>query len=231
MLFKEDLGALGQGDFYNYAAPTLIEQLENIVQVEAGYLHSVALDSFGHVYVWGNNAHSQLGLHSAALHTPKRLRLSNIKKISAARHYTVALSHSGVVLAWGENHYQQLGVEHHILQEPTEILTGVSDIEAGEGGICVVHNKTLGVQGFSRYHSLTEFALPNTATSLSAGDECASVLLSNGLVLSLGGLFGAPHSYFFTRKPTVLTEAAELHFPGRVLSLHGKYSYFAALLA
>lgn len=45
IFFKEEAGALGQGNLYNYSIPTLIPNLEDVKQIEAGYYHALALTS------------------------------------------------------------------------------------------------------------------------------------------------------------------------------------------
>lgn len=45
MVFKDPLSPLGHNTICNFDLPTRIEGLENIVQVEAGYHHSLALTS------------------------------------------------------------------------------------------------------------------------------------------------------------------------------------------
>jgi alpha-tubulin suppressor-like RCC1 family protein len=45
LMFREIPGALGHGNMRNYYVPSLIEELEDVVQIEAGYYHSLALTS------------------------------------------------------------------------------------------------------------------------------------------------------------------------------------------
>lgn len=45
LFFHETPGALGQGDHKNYYIPTLIQDFDDILQIEAGFYHSLALAS------------------------------------------------------------------------------------------------------------------------------------------------------------------------------------------
>ena len=45
LVFHETPGPLGHGDFHNYYVPTIIERLDDIAQIQAGYYHGLALDS------------------------------------------------------------------------------------------------------------------------------------------------------------------------------------------
>jgi alpha-tubulin suppressor-like RCC1 family protein len=36
--------------------------LDNIVYIDAGFLHSMAIDKYGNFWVWGRNQKGQLGL-------------------------------------------------------------------------------------------------------------------------------------------------------------------------
>jgi len=45
LMFYEEPGALGQGDWHNYNIPTIVKDIEEVVSVEAGFYHSLALKS------------------------------------------------------------------------------------------------------------------------------------------------------------------------------------------
>ena len=64
-------GQLGNGNFdYNYSgAPVRVLKpgdvpLTNIVSIDAGFEHSLAIDRDDNVWVWGRNDEGQLGLGS-----------------------------------------------------------------------------------------------------------------------------------------------------------------------
>lgn len=54
---KNNMGQLGSGTLLDNHVPTLVKELKdvNIVQVDGGDEHSIALSNEGNVYVWGAN--------------------------------------------------------------------------------------------------------------------------------------------------------------------------------
>ncbi len=93
-------------------APRLVAGLTNITQIAGGTLHSLALDSNGKVWAWGNNFYGQLGNGSVENldATPTIVAgLPNAKAIGAGAGHSVALLTDGTAKAWGWNFYGQLG--------------------------------------------------------------------------------------------------------------------------
>jgi len=89
---------------------------KTITAIAAGYTHTVALDSDGKVYSWGQNTNGQLGNNSTshssvpvAVYTSGVLSGKTITAISAGGYTTIALDSDGKVYAWGYNNVGQLG--------------------------------------------------------------------------------------------------------------------------
>ena len=90
--------------------------LKDIIQIEAGAKHAVALRKDGTVWAWGNREEGAIGDGQ-----PKTLRpvkaigptqvpgLQGITQIAATRHHNLALRADGKVMAWGYNRDGQLG--------------------------------------------------------------------------------------------------------------------------
>ncbi|HET6407282.1 MAG TPA: hypothetical protein VFG14_05330, partial [Chthoniobacteraceae bacterium] len=84
----------------------------------AGDFHTVALQSSGALWGWGDNSVSQLGSVAMA----RELSPVNIAPphewaaVSAGRTHTVAIRKDGSLWAWGENDRGQLGIGHTNLQ-------------------------------------------------------------------------------------------------------------------
>ena len=62
------IGQLGKGTTDDSNVPICISEIEenrlngiNIVEISAGYVHTVAVDNQGKAYTWGNNEYKQLG--------------------------------------------------------------------------------------------------------------------------------------------------------------------------
>ncbi|EGZ26227.1 hypothetical protein PHYSODRAFT_486876 [Phytophthora sojae] len=96
--------------------PTVVEfpTPVQIVQVAAGGMHSLALDSSGGVWAWGCNEFGQLGINSEVetQHSPRRVALSaeiRVRDIAAGWAHSALVSTSGEVFTFGWGLYNQLG--------------------------------------------------------------------------------------------------------------------------
>ena len=93
---------------------------KNIVDIESGGSHSLALSSEGQVYAWGSNIHGELGVDEndenyndiEIMRTPillKNLENVKVKIISCGEIHSLALSENGDIYSWGDCSYGQLG--------------------------------------------------------------------------------------------------------------------------
>ncbi|MDZ7796529.1 MAG: T9SS type A sorting domain-containing protein [Candidatus Marinimicrobia bacterium] len=93
---------------------------KTITAIAAGYVHTVALDSDGKLYAWGDNYHGKLGVGDSSTinsNVPVEVDASGVlsgKTITAiaavaGSSHTLALDSDGKVYGWGDNHYGQLG--------------------------------------------------------------------------------------------------------------------------
>jgi len=133
--FGNYYGVLGiDSDKYYLTEKTLIQVkagdmntpsdlLQDIVTIDAGWTHSLALDSNGMVWAWGDNYHGQLGDSSTEPHsTPVKVLsgdqdpndpnapLKYIQSISAGRsgEHSLALDANGCVWAWGRTEFKRV---------------------------------------------------------------------------------------------------------------------------
>lgn len=93
--------------------PILIPTLKDIVQIDCGFGQSLALDANGHVWGWGKNSESQVGVEvngkpRQTVAEPMDLGLTNIVQIGCGGRYSMALDASGTLYLWGENDNGQL---------------------------------------------------------------------------------------------------------------------------
>ena len=114
-------GQLGNNDTVNSPIPvtadiTNVLANKTILQIEAGGLHSCALDSDGEAYCWGDNSHGQLGDGTTdnssipvAVNTDDALAGKTISRIAVGVFHTCAIASDGQVYCWGLNNYGQLG--------------------------------------------------------------------------------------------------------------------------
>ncbi len=83
--------------------------LKNIISIDAGIDHSLALDKYGNVWSWGNNSYGQLGIESNSSGnefkaTPVKVcnvDMSDVISISAGNRVSFAKDRFGNVWVWG----------------------------------------------------------------------------------------------------------------------------------
>ncbi len=112
------MGASGEPGRYPKPSitPVRVTGLANIIQIEAGAKHAVALRKDGTVWAWGTRDDGAIGDGE-----PKTLRpvmaigatqvtgLQGITRIAASGRHNLALRSDGKVMAWGLNRDGQLG--------------------------------------------------------------------------------------------------------------------------
>lgn len=109
---------LGLGRTTSRSVPTACQtvEIDKVIGVSAGKLHSICLKEDKTVWAWGNNAAGQVGQGSPTLTKPysiiKPVQVTNLKdviEISAGDEYNLALKQDGSVWSWGNNIMGNLG--------------------------------------------------------------------------------------------------------------------------
>jgi alpha-tubulin suppressor-like RCC1 family protein len=101
--------------FVLFATPSEFPQGTTITAIAAAGDHSMALDSQGNLWAWGNNANGQLGIGDQDVETstvPVKLPFpenTRFIKIAAGARHSLAIDSNGNVWAWGANLNGQLG--------------------------------------------------------------------------------------------------------------------------
>lgn len=139
-------GQLGTGEVGGptaaSAVPVVVSGLDdvNIVDVEAGYYHSLALTDTGDVYAWGRNQAAQLAradLQSRGVPTLISA-LANVVSISGGLSHSVAALDDGTVWAWGDNSQRQIGDDSGAFMRRTPVqvssASGMAPIETVKAG-------------------------------------------------------------------------------------------------
>ncbi|BAM79724.1 similar to UVB-resistance protein UVR8 [Cyanidioschyzon merolae strain 10D] len=172
-----------------------------IVAVECGYHHSVALSAIGVVYTCGWGAYGQLG-HGSCNDEPSLLAVTfrdehgnalpnlRIIKVASGDRHTLVLTDDGRIYGFGSNEYGQLGITMSCDQETAENPTSKQ---------CV----------FSEPRLLTGGALAGRRIAQIACGERHSVALSDqGEVICWGhgmsGQLGLGESITMTPTPQIL---------------------------
>jgi alpha-tubulin suppressor-like RCC1 family protein len=116
---------LGNGQTANKNVPTNItsffnlDEFDYIIQVEAGYMHSLALTNNGKVYAWGDNEDGELGTGNTDVYEAPVDITSNfellpdelIVSIDCGNYHSAALTNLGRLFMWGDNSIGQLGTD------------------------------------------------------------------------------------------------------------------------
>lgn len=131
-------GQLGNREAVNKkpnAIPQKIDELKDIIEVSAGYRHSLALQKDGTVWGWGLNSHGQLG-NSTTQSTPRPVKLPvrNVTHIIAGYDYSLVVKKDGTIWGWGLNKqrwFKNSDQEYVTHEEPMKQLKNVSFLSAG----------------------------------------------------------------------------------------------------
>jgi alpha-tubulin suppressor-like RCC1 family protein len=98
---------------------------DDVVQLQAGGRHVLAVTRQGRVYAWGANEMGQLGDTSTSQRfSPVLLDLEAIVRVVTGQQHSLAQSSSGQIYVWGDNLFGQLGGFEGLMQ-PNPINSGV----------------------------------------------------------------------------------------------------------
>lgn len=130
---------------------TLVTNMTNVIQVSAGYDHSLFLRSDGTVYASGLNTNGQLGngTKTRFLNPVQVTNMTNVIKISAGLEFSLFLTSTGTVYACGNNRYGQLGpgvsaIEYlnpvQVIEQNGNPLTNIKLISVGNDHSIFLYN-------------------------------------------------------------------------------------------
>src|SRR5579871_978069 len=103
-------GEIGDNTTTNRLLLTPAHAISGIKAIACGPFHTLALDSSGIVWAWGNNAYGQLGTGDTTNRTTPVPVFYGAKAIAAGSFHSLALDADGSVWAWGYNAQGQLGL-------------------------------------------------------------------------------------------------------------------------
>jgi len=152
-----------------------VNLLENIIAIDSGWKHSLAIDINNNVLAWGDNDKGELGdgtnwekkspvlVHDGEMVTDSNY-LENIIAVSAGRsgEYSLAFDDSNHCWSWGLNHLGQLG------DGSEQTRTTPVQVKSGEQDPCNANTPLDGIVG------------------ISAGEAHSAAVDSNGAVFCWG---------------------------------------------
>jgi len=110
--------------------------INNIVEVDAGLHYSIAIDTGGILYSWGENDFGQLGDGTFGIaNYPNIINSNQFTYIAAGYHHVLSILSDSTVMSWGKNTKGQLGLGNTATTNFPTNISGVSqviDIAAGE---------------------------------------------------------------------------------------------------
>ncbi|XP_047105720.1 regulator of chromosome condensation isoform X2 [Schistocerca piceifrons] len=137
-----DVGQLGLGeDVLERTNPAIVKNLENVVDICAGGMHTVCLTKTGEVITFGCNDEGALGRDTSNGNSetePGKVEIDGtVVQITAGDSHTAALTEKGQVFAWGSFRdssgsmgLMKAGVAE---QKPVEILPGLMTVKIASG--------------------------------------------------------------------------------------------------
>lgn len=174
------------------SGPQKIAGLPTITAISAGFRHSLALDSDGNVWVWGNNIAGQLGTGDRAdLRKPTQISLpGKVTSITAGHRFSLVALADEKVYGWGakcEKDTKRTFAE--LMQLIGQSATGISYyVDAGADPSSSDTQELCEFQGFVAVSSLTPIEIPELAgsTQIVAGFGHVLALQADGTVKSKG---------------------------------------------
>jgi len=178
--------------------------LKNIISIQAGDQHSVALKADGTVWTWGSNEFDQLGQHDYIPTGTKRvaeqvLGLEDIVEINSYRSHNLALDEDGTVWSWGENWGGQMSTGLESTKTPYEVegLPSIESIATGSFHSLALDQDgnvwSWGINDFDQRNPddrsyATPYLVPGLTDiqSISAGDAHNLAINEDGKVLAWG---------------------------------------------
>ncbi|MCZ0981533.1 hypothetical protein O1L60_28465 [Streptomyces diastatochromogenes] len=187
-------GQLGNGSRATSSVPKQVLGLENIVEIDAGCHHALALTSDYTVKSWGYNLYGQLGNSSTKSSTvPVDVDwLTDVSDIEAGAFHNYVQTSDSKVWGWGNNQYGQLLEEDETFEAnisrtnrtaPVVIprLEGVQHLAAGlRHGVAVTADDvvTWGFNGEGQLGNGTTVARYDSVKILNQGSAIKAVAVS-----------------------------------------------------
>jgi alpha-tubulin suppressor-like RCC1 family protein len=169
-----------------------------VMQVSAGYSHTLFLKSDGSLWAMGDNTFGELGNGTTdSTNQPEQIISSNVTAVVASQLFSLFLKSDGSLWGMGINDFGQLGdgstTEHHV---PVQIATNVTAVAAGLFHTLFITNGSLWVMGHNNHGQLGNNSttdshipiqiVPSGVTKIAAGGDHSLFIKSDGSLWAMG---------------------------------------------
>ena len=198
------LGNNTSGTSTNQSSPIQVGALSTWTQVSGGQLNSLAIQSNGTLWAWGDNRYGALAQNNTATYSnPVQVgALSVWTQIAASPYYsTAAIQSNGTLWAWGYNSYGQAGQGNTTnYSSPVQVgaLTVWKQISCGYQCVMAIQSNgtlwswgsnnqgQLGQGNISSYSSPVQVGALSTWTKVACGYIQTLAIQSNGTLWAWG---------------------------------------------
>jgi alpha-tubulin suppressor-like RCC1 family protein len=199
-----EFGALGVGYMSSaVTVPTQVGFNNDIVFINAGFYHSLAIRANGTVVAWGFNYYGQLGngTNIESLMPVPVMNLTNVVDVAAGDQHSIAVKADGTLWAWGNNDSGQLcnGTITGTVNVPTQVVDFTNAVKVAAGVshcIALLQNGDVYCWGRNQfgqigsgtndeYITFPYFVVAN-ATKIDAGEDSSYALTANNMLMAWG---------------------------------------------
>ena len=189
-------GQLGNGTMTDSTIPVQVNNLNNVIAIDAGAERTVALRYDGTVWAWGANNKGELGNNTTTNSSVpvQTYGITNVIAIAAGWYHTIALRYDGTIWTWGANAISQ---GHWTTYDTTPVqVKGINNVIAIEAGS--THSIALREDGTVWKWQLEQYGIPGTGaipiqvqnlnniTAVATGDSYGIALKDDGTVWGWG---------------------------------------------
>ena len=185
-------GQLGDGTAAaGRLTPVQVSGLTGVVEISAGFWHSLARKSDGTVWAWGLNSDGQLGDGGITnSNTPVQVTgLTGALAISAGDAHSLAAKADGTAWAWGGNGFGRLGdgtTTDRLTPVQVSGLTNVVAVAAGKThSLALISGGTVSAWGYNAYGQLGDGTFTDSHTPTTVSGLTDAVAIATGEFHSL----------------------------------------------